>query len=307
MKGLVTKSTGSWYTISTEGEQTINARVRGKLKLKGFKTTNPIAVGDFVEYIIENESENTGLITKIYARNNYIIRKSTQLKHQEHILASNIDQLMIVVALVFPRTSLGFIDRLSVGAESFRIPITIVFNKCDLLDEEGLEYQDSLVQLYTGLGMRCLVGSATEKIGLDAIQEVLKNKTTLIAGHSGVGKSTLLNVLHPEIEQKTGRVSDYAQKGTHTTTFAQMFEIEKDCKIIDTPGIKEYGMIDIDENELSDFFPEMRALLGACKFNNCTHTHEPGCAIVDAVQQGSIAESRYLSYLSILEGDDNRR
>ena len=308
MKGLVIKSTGSWYNILGEDQNTYNCRVRGKFKLKGFKTTNPLAVGDQIDFDMEiGTDEPTGIIHHIYPRTNYIIRKSIHKTGHGHIIASNIDQLMILVTLAYPRTSFGFIDRLSVAAESFRIPVTLVFNKMDMLEDESVQYVEEIMGLYRSLGYECMAISATELQGIDQVEAALADKTTLVAGHSGVGKSTLINQLNPAIAQKIGEVSVSVEKGTHTTTFAQMFELKKGMNIIDTPGIKEYGLVDISNQELSDYFPEMRALIGECKFHDCSHTHEPGCAIIEAVNQETISASRYTSYLSILEDEDNRR
>ena len=308
MKGLVVKSTGSWYSVLSEDNETYNCKVRGKFKLKGFKTTNPLAVGDQIDFEIEHTTDELiGVIKHIYPRSNYIIRKSIHKTGHGHIIASNIDQVMLLATLAYPRTSFGFIDRFSVAAESFRIPVILVFNKIDMLEDESIEYLDEIMELYRGIGYRCLSISAIEKQGVDEVEKVLANKITLLAGHSGVGKSTLINELNPTIAQRIGEMSDYAQKGTHTTTFAQMFELKKEMNIIDTPGIKEYGLVDISNQELSDYFPEMRALIGECKFYNCSHTHEPACAIIEAVKKDRIAPTRYNSYLSILEDEDNRR
>jgi len=308
MKGLVIKSTGSWYSILGDDQNTYNCRVRGKFKLKGFKTTNPLAVGDQVDFDMELATdEPTGIIHHIHPRTNYIIRKSIHKSGHGHIIASNIDQLMVLVTMAFPRTSFGFIDRLSVAAESFRIPVTLVFNKMDMLEDESIEVVEEIMDLYRSLGYECMAISAIELRGVDKVEATLANKITLLAGHSGVGKSTLINQLNPAIAQKIGEVSMSVEKGTHTTTFAQMFELKKGMNIIDTPGIKEYGLVDISNQELSDYFPEMRALIGECKFHDCSHTHEPGCAIIEAVDEENIAPSRYISYLSILEDEDNRR
>ncbi|ELR70382.1 Ribosome small subunit-stimulated GTPase EngC [Fulvivirga imtechensis AK7] len=307
MKGLVLKSTGSWYEVLGDNDRSYTCRTRGKLRLKGFKTTNPIAVGDYVVFSLDEEVEGQGVIDEILPRENYIIRKSVKLKSQGHIIASNIDQAILIVTLAYPRTSLGFIDRFLVTAESFRIPQVLIFNKIDLLDGDARHYLAEIRSLYENIGIQCLEVSALTETGIEDVKDLLKGKKSLISGHSGVGKSTLINKIAPEINQKTGEVSDYAEKGIHTTTFAEMFRIGQDTFIIDTPGIKELGIIDIDKEELSDYFPEMRALQPECKFHNCTHTHEPKCAVKDAVDEGEIAESRYMSYLSILEGDDNRR
>ncbi|MDH5474092.1 MAG: ribosome small subunit-dependent GTPase A [Cyclobacteriaceae bacterium] len=307
MKGLVLKSTGSWYEV-LHLDTTYLCRTRGKLKLKGYKTTNPIAVGDYVEFTIEDiTDEQTGVITTISPRKNYIIRKSIHKKGHSHIIAANVDQAIIIATLAFPRTSLGFIDRFTVAAESFRIPVTIVFNKMDTLEDDGLAYTDELINLYESIGFKCLKISAFEQDDITLFDKLLRDKISLIAGHSGVGKSTIINALNPEIGQKIGKVSLSVEKGTHTTTFAQMFPLHNETFIIDTPGIKEYGLVEIEEQELSDYFPEMRALIGQCKFHNCSHTHEPGCAIVEATNTNKIAASRYHSYLSMLEDDDNRR
>lgn len=307
MQGLVLKSTGSWYEVLADDENTYTCRTRGKLRLKGFKTTNPIAVGDYVNFELDNEVSGQGIIDAIHPRENYIIRKSVKLQSQGHIIASNIDQAILIATLVYPRTSLGFIDRFLVTAESFRIPQVLVFNKVDLLEEEHLQMLDDVIKIYENIGIHCLKVSAVENTGLDDLKSLLHGKKSLLSGHSGVGKSTILNKIAPHITQKTGLISDFAQKGIHTTTFAEMFQLDKDTFIIDTPGIKELGIIDISTEELSDYFPEMQAISSECKFHNCKHTHEPKCAVKDAVDTGKIAESRYISYVSILEGDDNRR
>lgn len=305
MKGLVLRSTGSWYDVKGEDNKLYNCRTKGKLRLSGFKTTNPIAVGDIVAFEIANKHE--GIITAIEERKNYIIRKSIKNKNQGHIIASNIDQTVLVATMTFPKTSLGFIDRFLVSAEAFRIPQVIVFNKTDLLDSKAIAKQNQYIELYTSLGVTCLEASALENEGIEKFKDCLKGKKSLLSGHSGVGKSTLVNCIAPKLDLKTSEVSDFAEKGVHTTTFAEMFEIGKDTYIIDTPGIKELGLIDIEDGELSDYFPEMRAMIGECRFHNCLHTHEPGCAIKKAIEEGIIATSRYKSYLSMLENDDNRR
>lgn len=306
MKGLVTRSTGSWYEVLGEDQLTYQCRTRGKLRLADVKTTNPIAVGDSVFFEIESGIKQ-GIIYEIAPRQNYIIRKSIKNKNQGHIIAANIDQSVLIATLTYPRTSLGFIDRFLVSAEAFRIPQVIVFNKIDLLNVKQKKLLDEYSAIYTAIGVTCLTSSATENKGIESIRNMLRGKISLISGHSGVGKSTLINCLSPELELNTSEVSDFAEKGVHTTTFAEMFEIENNTKIIDTPGIKELGLMDIDSQELSDYFPEMRALIGQCKFHNCLHTHEPGCAIKAAWSEGRIADSRYKSYLSMLEDSDNRR
>ena len=307
MKGLVMKSTGSWYSVLADNGAIYPSRLRGKFKIKGLKVTNPVAVGDNVVIAEEEDEENTAVITEILPRQNYIIRKSTRKAHHGHILAANIDQAILIVTLVFPRTSLGFIDRFLVSAESFRIPALLVFNKSDVLDEDQRELQDAIMDLYEQIGYRSLSISALHAEDVDQLSRHLHNKVSLFSGHSGVGKSTILNQIHPDIQQKTSEVSTFANKGVHTTTYAEMFQIEDQTFVIDTPGIKELGLMDINEGELRDYFPEMRALLGECKFYDCTHVHEPGCAVRDAVEKDIISESRYYSYLSMLEDEDSHR
>lgn len=307
MKGRVIKSTGSWYLVVTDQGQQFRSRLRGKFKQKGLKVNNPIAVGDWVTIEEEVSGENTAVITEILPRENYIIRKSTRKSRFSHILASNLDQTVLVVTLAFPRTSLGFIDRFLVSSESFRIPAVILFNKTDILEEDGLDYTDELRELYESLGYQTAAISVLEDPDLDGVKDLLKGKTSLISGHSGVGKSSLLNRLIPGLDLKTGEVSTFANKGTHTTTFAELFSIDDDSYVIDTPGIKELGLVDMEMTEISHYFPEMRELIGACRFHNCTHNNEPDCAVQAAYAEGLIASSRYASYLSMLEDYDNRR
>ncbi|MGD1890421.1 MAG: ribosome small subunit-dependent GTPase A [Cyclobacteriaceae bacterium] len=307
MKGVVMKSTGSWYSVLSEDGQIYPSRLRGKFKIKGLKVTNPVAVGDKVIIEQEDEAENTAVITNILPRENYIIRKSTRKAYHGHILATNLDQAILIVTLDFPRTSLGFIDRFLVSAESFRIPALLVFNKTDLLDDDQLEFQAAIMDLYERVGYPSLVISAMNADDIQQLQERLNGKVSLFSGHSGVGKSTILNQVHSEIQQKTSEVSTFANKGVHTTTYAEMFRIDQKTFVIDTPGIKELGLMDINEGGLRDYFPEMRALIGECKFYNCTHVHEPGCAVRDAVESGEISESRYYNYLSMLEDEDSHR
>lgn len=319
MQGLVIRSTGSWYEVqeitaskedledNLESREIMKCRLKGKFKTKELKITNPIAVGDKVIYEIENESEQTGVITEILPRENYIIRKSVHKTAHGQLIASNLDQAMIIATLTSPRTSLGFIDRFLVAAESFRIPAVVVFNKTDLLNEEGLLYQQELVEIYEKIGYECLQTSTTENLNIDKFEFALKDKKTLLSGHSGVGKSSLVNALNPALDIRTAEISTFANKGIHTTTFAQMFEIQRNSYIIDTPGIKELGLMDISPTELSHYFPEMRNFLNQCKYNNCLHTHERTCAVRDAVESGEIAECRYQSYLSMMENDDDRR
>ncbi len=306
-QGLIIRSTGSWYDIRNVDGHIYKGRLKGKFKIKGLKVTNPIAVGDRVTFTVEDEIENTAIISDITQRENYIIRQSVHKTAHGHILAANLDQAVLLATLAMPRTSLGFIDRFLVSAESFRILTTIVFNKSDILNDEGLAYQDEIIELYSQIGYNCLITSATEGEGIDAFRQLLDQKVTLLAGHSGVGKSTLVNAIAPNLNLRTNEVSTFANKGVHTTTFAEMFELAPGTFIIDTPGIKELGLMDTSKEEISHYFPEMRNRLNQCRFDNCLHLNEPGCAIKDAVSEGRIAESRYMSYLSMVDGGDNRR
>ncbi|MBX9852386.1 MAG: ribosome small subunit-dependent GTPase A [Cytophagaceae bacterium] len=301
MKGKIIKSTGSWYDILGEDKNKYKGRLRGKFKIKDLKVTNPIAVGDKVEFEPENNAEGTAIITDILPRENYIIRKAAHKSAHGHLIATNLDQTVLIVTLVSPVTSLGFIDRFLVSAEAFRIPAILVFNKYDLCDAETREHFQQLKKTYEALGYRCLYTSGTDKTGINEFKEILKNKTSLISGHSGVGKSTLINVIAPELDLRVGEISSYNDKGIHTTTFAEMFDLDESTFIIDTPGIKELGLFEIGEEELSHYFPEMRELLGECKFHNCRHISEPKCAVIERVKTGGIAESRYQSYLKMLE------
>jgi ribosome biogenesis GTPase len=301
------RSTGSWYEVRDEIEHVWQCRLKGKFKIKGLKVTNPIAVGDKVHFEVEDEVENMGTIYEILPRTNYIIRKSVHKTAHGHLIATNIDQLVLIVTMTFPRTSLGFIDRFLVSAESFRIPAVLVFNKLDILTEEEIELQQKHIELYENLGYECLKTSATEETNMDTFSEKLAGKVSLISGHSGVGKSTLVNTINPELDLATSEVSTFANKGVHTTTFAEMFELSPGTFIIDTPGIKELGLMEVEKAELGHYFPEMRELLNECRFDNCIHFNEPKCAVKEGVADGSIAESRFMSYLSMLEGGDNRR
>ena len=305
-KGLILRSTGLWYEVANEDGHIYKGRLRGKMKLDGLKVTNPVAVGDYVNFEVEDITENTVIIHSIVARENYIIRKSTHKTSHSHILAANLDQALLIATLALPRTSMGFIDRFLVSAESFRIPVFLVFNKTDVLSEEGIALQTELCKLYEKIGYESLQISALEDANFDALHQKLLNKKTLIAGHSGVGKSTLLNRLAPNLHQKTAMISNYSQKGVHTTTFAEMFEIKPQTYLIDTPGIKELGLVDIADAEIGHYFPEMRELLGQCRYHNCTHSKEPACVVLQAVKDGQIATSRYESYLSLLLGLDTR-
>ena len=304
MEGIVMRSTGSFYDVLGTDSVKYNCRIRGKIRLEGIKETNPIAVGDRVTMDLE---QDIGSITEILPRRNHILRQSVKKTGHSHILAANVDQVLVVATLSFPRTSLGFIDRCLVSAEAYRIPQIIVFNKADLLDEEGLQSLAGLTGLYTNIAVTCFATSALYNDQAE-IFDVLKNKTTLVAGHSGVGKSTLLNKISPIINQSVGVVSEFSEKGKHTTTFAEMFPLDEKTFVIDTPGVKEWGLVNMNSQELSDYFPEMRDLRLHCKFQSrCIHINEPKCAILDAVEAGTIALSRYENYISMVMGEDNRR
>jgi ribosome biogenesis GTPase / thiamine phosphate phosphatase len=304
MNGVVMRSTGSFYDVLAADGKKYNCLVRGKIRLEGIKETNPVAVGDRVSFHLDNE---IGSITEILPRTNHMLRQSVKKTGHSHVLAANIDQALLVATLASPRTSVGFIDRFLVSAEAFRIPQVVLFNKKDRLDEVGMLKQDGLVNIYNSIGVTCLSISALDEDHLE-VMTLLQGKTTLIAGHSGVGKSTLINNLSPGIEQKIGAVSNFSDKGTHTTTFAEMFQLNETTFIIDTPGVKEWGLVDMNVQEISDYLPEMRDLRLECKFGSrCIHVNEPKCAIVDAVKSGRIALSRYESYLSMALGEDNRK
>ena len=301
-KGLVIRSTGSWYDVRLEDGEIVQCRIQGNFRISGIRSTNPIAVGDWVDF--ELEEDETGVIRNIHDRENYIVRKSVNLSKRSHIIASNVDQAILVVTISSPRTSTGFIDRFLISAEAYRIPIKIVFNKIDLLDEEEKKQLKYLNWLYSSIGYECLEVSATDKIGTDVVKALMKDKVTMVSGHSGVGKSTLINAVDPELDLKTGDVSEAHYKGKHTTTFAEMFELSFGGFIVDTPGVKGFGVIDIEKRELAHFFFEMRALMGNCKFNNCLHINEPGCAVMAALEEGEIPAERYANYLSIYEDEE---
>ncbi|MDP1727139.1 MAG: ribosome small subunit-dependent GTPase A [Bacteroidota bacterium] len=303
MQGIVVKSTGSWYQVRTEKGTIILCRLKGKFRLSGIKHTNPVTVGDVVDFEMESESEN-GVIHKIYERKNYIIRKANNLSKQTHIIASNLDQLMLIATLAFPKTSFGFIDRILVTAEAYHIPAIIVFNKADLMQNGFDQMLSETIQLYEQVGYPCLKTSAKTGEGLEELKAMLCNKTTLLSGHSGVGKSTLLNTIEPALNLKTGIISNYSKKGQHTTTFAEMHHLSIGGFIVDTPGIREFGLVDFDLAEVSHYFKEMQPLIGQCKYNNCMHVNEPECAIQAAVVAGQISEQRFSSYLSIISNQD---
>lgn len=301
MKAIVYRSTGSWYIVKDESGKIFNARLKGLFKIDEITSTNPLAVGDVVDIEMENETEGSVTITKIHDRVNYINRQSPKTKHQHHIIAANLDQSLMVATLRDPKTSQGFIDRFLVASEMYHVPPLIVFNKADIYKKKEQEKFEEWKQMYEQVGYRIVLTSVKENTGIDEVKELLKNKITLISGHSGVGKSSLLNELIPDLNIKTQDVSDWSGKGMHTTTFAEMFDIPGGGKIIDTPGMREFGLVDISKQELSHYFPEMRDRLNGCQFNNCLHINEPGCAIKEAVAEGEIAEDRYVSYYNILE------
>lgn len=305
MRGLVTKSTGSWYQVLDDEGKRYECRIKGIFRTQGIKTTNPIAVGDRVEFEIEH-GQQSAVITKLEPRKNYIIRRSVNLSKQTQIIGANLDLALLVVTLASPPTSTGFIDRFLVTAEAYGIPAALVFNKLDLFSEEGLDILAEYMAIYENLGYPCYTVSALEKENIEELNEVLKDKITLISGHSGVGKSTLINAIIPGADLKTGNISDWSDKGKHTTTFAEMIDLPFGGKLIDTPGIRELGIVDIEPQELSHYFPEMRNLLNQCKFHNCRHINEPGCAVLDALENGEIEPSRYDSYLSIYNNENNR-
>jgi len=302
MKGVVIKSTGSWLNVLTEEQDMVPCKLKGNFRIRGIKSTNPVAVGDKVHFKPMDDKQ-TGLITDIEPRDNYIIRKATKLSKVSHIIAANIDQVCIIATLESPRTSPGFIDRVLVTAEAYHIPGSIIFNKIDLYNDELLGKLEQREQIYRDAGYTCIRTSALTKENLDAFADLLKDKISLITGHSGVGKSALVNATEPGLNLKTRSLSEYHGKGLHTTTFAEMHRLSFGGFIIDTPGIKEFGLTDFSRNEIAERFPEMRNYMHQCRFSNCTHVHEPGCAVKDAVESGEIHLSRYISYLSILDDD----
>jgi len=299
-KGLVLKSTGSWYTVLSNGKK-YEGRLRGKLKLKGEKYTNPLAVGDNVLFEEEEKQEGQIVITERLTRSNFLIRKAVKQSARGHVIAANLDQILIVATLSLPKTSTGFIDRVLASAESFRIPTVIAFNKQDLLDPKHIEKQEQYIDLYSSLGTTCVKTSAQSGEGIEALEQLLLGKKTVLSGQSGVGKSSILNYISKDLQLKIGEVSNWSEKGKHTTTFAEMFALSTDTYVIDTPGIREFGLIDIEDWELADYFTELRALRNHCKFHNCTHMHEPGCYIKQAVEDGEIAQSRYKSYVKMMQ------
>ena len=305
MKGLVIKNTGSWYTVKTDDGQLIESKIKGNFRLKGIRSTNPVAVGDHVE-IITNQ-EGTAFISAIEDRRNYIIRKSPDLSKQSHILAANVDQALLVVTVNYPQTSTTFIDRFLASAEAYSVPVVLVFNKHDLLSEEELHYEKMMCTLYETVGYKCVEISAETGEGVEQLFPILKDKISLLSGNSGVGKSTLINRLIPHASQRTAEISDAHNTGMHTTTFSEMIELPGGGYLIDTPGIKGFGTFDIEKEELTSYFKEIFHFSKDCRFSNCTHTHEPGCAVIKAVEDHFIAASRYQSYLSMLEDKDENK
>jgi ribosome biogenesis GTPase / thiamine phosphate phosphatase len=302
-KGLVIKSTGSWYSVKLSNGTIIQCRIKGKFRLKGIETTNPVTVGDIVS--IEIQEDDNGMIVEIETRKNYIIRKSVNLSKKAHIIASNIDLAFLVVTVNYPKTYLNFIDRFLVTAEAYHIPTTLVFNKIDLLNDNELKELNNLVETYSKIGYSCIKTSVEKNINIEEVKAQMKNKTSVFSGNSGVGKSSLINLIDNSLDIKTSDISDSHNQGKHTTTFAEMHELKFGGHIIDTPGIKGLGIIDIEQEVIHHYFPEMRAIMNECKFNNCVHVNEPKCAVKKAVEEGNIAEFRYQNYLNLYYGDEN--
>lgn len=305
MKGLVIKNTGSWYSVKTDTGKVVECKIKGNFRLKGIRSTNPVAVGDNVEIALN--SEGTAFITHIEERRNYIIRKSQNLSKQSHILAANVDQAFLIVTVNYPQTSTTFIDRFLASAEAYSVPVVLVFNKCDILSDDERHYQQSMIHLYETIGYECREVSAATGEGVDELHALLKGKITLLSGNSGVGKSTLINKILPEANLRTAEISDAHNTGMHTTTFSEMLELPEGGYIIDTPGIKGFGTFNMEPEELTSYFPEIFHFSKGCKFSNCTHTHEPGCAVLKAIDDHYIAQSRYQSYLNMLEDKDENK
>lgn len=305
MKGLVIKNTGSWYTVRTDDGRDVESKVKGNFRLKEIRSTNPVSVGDRVDININNEG--TAFITEIEDRKNYIIRRASNLSKQSHIIAANLDQAMLIVTVNYPVTTTVFIDRFLATAEAYRVPVKLVFNKIDRYKGEDKEYLDALINLYTTIGYPCSTLCAKTEEGLDALRDDLRDKITLLSGHSGVGKSTIINKLVPGVNLRTGDISEYHNKGMHTTTFSEMIPLPEGGYLIDTPGIKGFGTIEMETAEISHYFPEIFKFSENCKFSNCSHRHEPGCAVLQALEEHYISESRYKSYLSILEDKEESK
>lgn len=311
-QGLVIKSTGSWYTVEDEQGNTFECKIKGNFRIKGIKNTNPVTVGDRVTFTLQSVSADEkeakiGLISAISERKNYIIRRSINLSKQAHIIAANIDQAVLVATIDYPVTTTTFIDRYLASAEAYRIPVMLVFNKTDRYDSAQLEKMEELISIYESIGYKCLTTSAGNGAGVEELKNALKNKTNVVNGHSGVGKSTLINLIQPGLNLKTMEISDLHKTGKHTTTFSQLFKLDFGGYIIDTPGIKAFGMLEMEPWEISHYFVEIFKISENCQYNNCSHTHEPGCAVKAAVDHGEIAPSRFISYLGLLEGDEKYR
>lgn len=305
MRGLVIKNTGSWYSVLTDEGCTVECKIKGNFRLKGIRSTNPVAVGDRV--VIIRNNEGTAFITDIEDRQNYIIRKASNLSKQSHIIAANVSQAFLVVTVNYPQTSTTFIDRFLASAEAYRVPVTLIFNKTDILSDEELHYQQMMIRLYENIGYRCVALSALNSADTEALQPLLKDEVTLFSGNSGVGKSTLLNHLIPGISLKTAEISDAHNTGMHTTTFSEMLRLPYGGWVIDTPGIKGFGTFDMEPEEICGYFKEIFNFSKGCRFSNCTHTHEPGCAVLKALEKHYISESRYNSYLSMLKDKDESK
>lgn len=305
MHGLIIKNTGSWYTVKTDDGRIVESKVKGNFRLKGIRSTSPVAVGDYVDIIMN--AEGTALISAIDDRKNYIIRKASNLSKQSQIIAANLDQALLIITIKQPETSTTFIDRFLAGAEAYRVPVVLVFNKTDLLNDDERHYQQQMVELYETIGYPCIEISAETGMGIDQLQTLLKQKVTLVSGNSGVGKSTLINAIIPHADQRTAEISNAHGTGMHTTTFSEMIELAEGGYLIDTPGIKGFGTFDIEPEELTSYFKEIFEFSKDCKFNNCTHTHEPGCAVLQAVENHYISVSRYQSYLNMLEDKDDSK
>ena len=305
MHGLIIKNTGSWYTVKTDDGRIVECKVKGNFRLKGIRSTSPVAVGDYVDIIMN--AEGTALISAIDDRKNYIIRKASNLSKQSQIIASNLDQALLIITIKQPETSTTFIDRFLAGAEAYQVPVGLVFNKTDLLNDDERRYQQQMVELYETIGYPCIEISAETGMGIDQLQTLLKQKVTLVSGNSGVGKSTLINAIIPHADQRTAEISNAHGTGMHTTTFSEMIELAEGGYLIDTPGIKGFGTFDIEREELTSYFKEIFEFSKDCKFNNCTHTHEPGCAVLQAVENHYISVSRYQSYLNMLEDKDDSK
>lgn len=305
VKGKVLKSTGKWYIVELNDGSIVNCRIRGRMRMDGLRTTNPVSVGDVVSLSEDVDDEGNRVITDFDKRRNYIVRKSTNLSKQMQILAANIDRAYLIVTLKSPETHLAFIDRFLVSAESFRIPVTLLFNKTDLYNEDDQEYADALCFMYESIGYPCVQISATKQENIDFLRDAVKDKQVMISGHSGVGKSTLINALDPNLDIRTGEISKAHRQGQHTTTFAEMHKVATGGYIVDTPGIRAFGITELEKSVMSHYFPEMRERMHGCKFHNCQHMNEPKCAVKDAVEAGEIYESRYITYMQLMEEDQN--